>query len=249
MRDARGKREQRDTARKIKGFGRRKELAFAILLLGMVPVLCLAPSSCSRKPELPVLSAADSLRIVRDNLEHRTEVDSFFRTDPGSPFKRDTAAEYRGLRWYPIDPRFCVSSELHRYDDPETVLVKGTKGEDRRELRYGYFEFVLPDTGGTPVPVRLNVYKFTPYDGQRYVLYRDNLSVWFTDRTTGNETYGVGRYIDVGTESSDARHVYQIDFNKAYNPYCAYSSMYSCAVPRKEDHLNLAVRAGELTYH
>ncbi len=131
-------------------------------------------------------------------MEHRAEVDSFFRSDPGSPFRRDTAAEYHGLRWYPVDPHFCVLSRLYRYADPETVVVKGTKGEDRREFRYGYFEFVLPDTDRTPLPVKLNVYKFTPYDGQRYLLYRDNLSVWFTDRTTGNETYGVGRYVDLG---------------------------------------------------
>lgn len=227
---------------------RKGNSALALLLL-LAPSLCLAPASCSKKPKLAVLSAADSLEIVRDNTEHRTEVDSFFRTDPGSPFRRDTTAEYRGIRWYPIDPHFCVFSELHRYDDPETVLVKGTKGEDRRELRYGYFEFVLPDTAGAPQSVRLNVYKFTPYDGQRYLLYRDNLSVWFTDRTTGKETYGVGRYVDMGTEMPDPRHRYRIDFNKAYNPYCAYSTMYSCAIPRKEDHLDVAIRAGELTYH
>src|SRR5512140_265777 len=227
----------------------RNRAILLFLFLAVVPVLCLIPASCSKKPALPVLSATDSLAIIRDNQEHRAEVDSFFRTDPGSPFRRDSAAEYRGIRWYSIDSRFCVFSMLHRYDDPETVVVKGTKGEDRRELRYGYFEFVLPDTDGTPRPIKLNVYKFTPYDGQRYLLYRDNLSVWFTDRTTGKETYGVGRYVDVGTEVPDANHVYRVDFNKAYNPYCAYSTMYSCAVPRKEDHLDLAVRAGELTYH
>ena len=228
---------------------RRTRSVLVILLLAIVPALCLAPASCSKKLEIPALSPADSLYIIRDNLEHRAEVDSFFHTDPGSPFRRDTTVVYRGIQWYPVDPHFCVFSQLHRYDDPETVVVKGTKGEDRRELRYGYFAFVLPDTGGTPRPIKLNVYKFTPYDGQRYLLYRDNLSVWFTDRTTGKETYGVGRYIDVGTEVPDAGHVYRIDFNKAYNPYCAYSAMYSCAIPRKEDHLDVAVRAGELTYH
>lgn len=233
----------------------RKELSLpkraicTLMLLAAVPALCLAPASCAKKAELPALSATDSLDIIRENTVHRAEVDSFFRTDPGSPFRRDSTAEYRGIRWYPIDPRYCVFSELHRYDDPETVTVKGTKGEDRRELRYGYFEFVLPDTNGAPVAVKLNVYKFTPYDAQRYLLYRDNLSVWFTDRTTGKETYGVGRYIDVGTEVPDAHRRYRIDFNQAYNPYCAYSTMYSCAVPRKEDHLDVAVRAGELAYH
>jgi uncharacterized protein len=221
----------------------------AFTLLALVLGTALVPVSCTERPQLPVLSPDDSLEVVRDNIQHRAQVDSFFRADEGSPFKRDTTARYSGIRWYPIDPRFCVFSALHRYEDPETVIVKGTKGEDRRQLRYGYFEFVLPDTDGTPRPAKIDVYKFTPSDGQRYLLYRDHLSVWFTDRTTGGETYGVGRYIDVGTEVHEPGHTYRIDFNKAYNPYCAYSDMYSCAVPRKEDHLDIAIRAGELTYH
>jgi hypothetical protein len=206
-------------------------------------------SSCTEQPKLPAISAADTLAIVQDNLKHRTSVDAFFTGDPGSPFRRDTTITYDGIRWFPIDPLFRVTSLLHRYETPETVMVMGTRGEERRNLKYGYFEFVLPDGNGRAVQCRLNVYKFTPYDGQRYLLYRDQLSVWFTDATTGRETYGVGRYVDVGLEFPDPAHRYVIDLNKAYNPYCAYSSMYSCAIPREEDHLSVAVRAGEKTYH
>jgi uncharacterized protein (DUF1684 family) len=63
------------------------------------------------------------------------------------------------------------------------------------------------------------------------------------------ETYHVGRYVDVGAEQPDPEHVYVIDFNNAYNPYCAYSSLYSCAIPRREDRIPTPVRAGELKYH
>lgn len=205
--------------------------------------------SCSRQVELPALSAADSLAIVTENQAHRESVDEFFRTDPGSPFRRDSSVAYHGIRWFPVDPRYRASSVLHRYDNPETVVVLGTRGEQRRNLKYGYFEFVLPDENGRAKLNKLNVYKFTPYDGQRYLLYRDNLSVWFTDLTTGKETYDVGRYVEIGNEVGESSHVYVIDLNKAYNPYCAYSSLYSCAVPRGEDRLGIAVRAGELKYH
>jgi uncharacterized protein (DUF1684 family) len=138
---------------------------------------------------------------------------------------------------------------LHRYESPDTVDVMGTRGETRRQLRYGYFRFSLPDSQGAPVSVTLNVYKFTPYDRRRYELFRDHLSVWFTDPTTGTETYHVGRYVDVGGEIPDSGHEYTIDFNKAYNPYCAYSSLYSCAIPRDDDRIPTPVRAGELMYH
>ncbi len=215
-----------------------------------VPLVLLAFSSgCSRSPSLPKLSPADSAAIVRENLEHRIELDTFFRSDPGSPFKRDTTVAYHGIRWFPIDPRFRARSTLHRYEHADTVVVLGTRGEWRHQLRYGYFEFAVPGNDGRAKMLRLNVYKFTPYDGQRYYLYKEHLSVWFTDSTTGNETYNVGRYVDVGDEHPDPSYEYTIDLNMAYNPYCAYTPLYSCAVPRQDDRLDIALRVGEMKYH
>jgi uncharacterized protein (DUF1684 family) len=205
--------------------------------------------SCSRHPELVAISPEDSTKIVQDNQNHRRNVEEFFQNDDGSPFKRDTAIVYQGIKWFPIDPHFRVISVLHRYEKQDTVVVMGTRGEQRRNIKYGYFKFALPGKDGKATLCRLNVYKFTPYDGQRYLLYHDYLSVWFTDQTTGKETYEVGRYVDVGAESPDKEHLYEIDLNKAYNPYCAYSSLYSCAIPRQEDHLEVAVYAGEKKYH
>lgn len=215
-------------------------LGFTIALLSL--------ASCSRKTDLPRLTEADSLRIVTENLAHRESAESFFSSDPGSPFLRDTTITFTGIKWFPIDPRFVVHSELHRYEVPETVSVFGTQGEERRQLRYGYFEFMVPGDDGQPVTIRLNVYKFTPQDRRRFELYPKHLSVWFTDRTTGVETYHVGRYLEVGEEQPDPHHVYEIDLNKAYNPYCAYSDTYSCAIPKEEDHVDVAIRAGEMTY-
>ncbi len=219
---------------------------FAFLL---ATVFCIMSSSCNKNRGLVTLSTSDSLAIVMDNIAHRAEVDSFFRHDEGSPFRRDTSIAYHGINWFPIDAHFCVKSILHHFATAETVAVMGTKGEMRRELKYGYFEFTVPDVHGVPTTLRLNVYKFTPYDGDRYILFKNNLSVWFRDRTTGAETYDVGRYVDVGVESEDPQHEYTLDFNKAYNPYCAYSSLYSCAVPRKEDFLDIHLRVGERKYH
>lgn len=216
-----------------------------IVLLAAV----LTAAGCARSPAaLPSISPEDSARIAIDNLAHREKIREFFLTDKGSPFRRDSSIRFTEIKWFPVDVRYCVTSPLHRYAAPETVTVMGTRGESRRNLKYGYFEFLLPDTGGA-VLCRLNVYKFTPYDGQRYLLYKNQLSVWFTDRTTGLETYHVGRYVEIGEEVPDSSHRYVIDFNKAYNPYCAYSDLYSCAIPRDEDRLTVAVAAGEKSYH
>ena len=186
----------------------------------------------------------DSLRIVNEIAAHRAEADSFFRNDPDSPFNHDSMTHYEGIKWFPPDVRFYFRSRLYRYDNPETVSVFGTKGEERRELKYGYFLLYFDG-----MKQNLNVYKFTPYDAKRYEVYKNLLSVWFTDETTGKETYEVGRYVEIGDEEPDANHIYIINFNNAYNPYCAYSPRYSCAIPRKEDHLSFAVLAGEKKYH
>ena len=218
-------------------------------MLSSLSILAGTFLACTRKQTSAQLTPADSLMIVQDNLTHRAEADSFFRNNADSPFKKDTTIEYHSVNWFPIDPRYRDVSRLHRYVNAETVIVLGTKGEERKQLRYGYFAITVPDDHGQPVVLKMNVYKFTPYDTKRYALYKDALSVWFTDETTGKETYGVGRYVDVGNEDADPDHSYIIDFNKAYNPYCAYSNMFSCAVPRKEDHLDIALRVGEMKYH
>ena len=89
---------------------------------------------------------------------------------------------------------------------------------------------------------RINLYKSMDQDGQFYY------SIWFTDETTGKETYGVGRYLDF-EKVEDPKFVYTIDFNEAYNPYCAYTSTYTCPIPREEDHIDLEIKAGEKKFH
>jgi len=206
-------------------------------------------SGCKQQTEPARLSRADSTAIVLENNEYRAARAEFFRLDPQSPFNLDSAASLGEFSWFPIDPGFRGTSKLHRYDNPAEVTIAGTGGELRRHIRYGYFDFAVPDSTGKAVSIRLNVYKNPPNKTTRDVQSPTALTVWFTDRTTGIETYGVGRYVDVEDEQSDTDHVYTIDLNMAYNPFCAYSDVYSCAIPSKEDHVPVFIRAGERIYH
>jgi hypothetical protein len=200
--------------------------------------------ACQKQVSQIKLSSTDSLKILSDLALYRAERDSFFQYSSDSPFKKDTTVHFNGLKYFDTDLSFYFQSKLQRYANPETVIVLGTKGEERKQLKYGYF--ILPYQGSE---YKINVYKFTPYDKKRYELYKDNLSFWFRDKTTGKATYNVGRYVEIGDENPDPEHVYTIDLNRAYNPYCAYNSIYSCAVPRDEDYLDFAVHAGEKKYH
>jgi uncharacterized protein (DUF1684 family) len=202
-------------------------------------------SGCSReKSNINKLTTEDSARIVNEIIAHRTGVDSSFRVDPQSPFVRDTSIRYTGIKWFPPDLKYYFASKLRKYEKPETVEVYGTKGDASNYIKYGYFKFEFD--GKT---YKLNAYKFADNDPKKSSIYEKYLSVWFTDETIGRETYNVGRYIEVGDEDEDTNHIYTLNFNNAYNPYCAYSALYSCVRPRKEDHLPFAVNAGEKKYH
>ncbi|HLF13928.1 MAG TPA: DUF1684 domain-containing protein [Bacteroidota bacterium] len=203
----------------------------------------IALTSC--KQEAPrTMSGADSLRAINESLEYRRTAEDFFRNHSSSPFKTDPPVPYEGLRWYPPDAGYYFTLRLHRYERPETVVVYGTKGEPRNQIRYGWFTIPI---GGKEH--RLNVYKFTPDDVRRHPQLAGTLSVWFTDETTGGETYPVGRYVEIEPEAGDPDHLYVVNLNNAHNPYCAYNPSYSCAIPTREDRLPAAVRAGEMNYH
>lgn len=169
--------------------------------------------------------------------KQRTEKNEEMKTANWSPFVVDPQAHFSELKYFDIDPDFVFKSKLTEYPLKDTVDIYGTKGELRKYLRYGYLEFKYKDK-----QYRMNVYNGTSRAGQEFYMLQ------FTDRTTNKETYGVGRYLDFEL-NKDKEFEYTIDFNLAYNPYCAYSAKFSCAVPRKEDYLDINITAGEKKFH
>ncbi len=170
-------------------------------------------------------------------LNERTFKDSSLRHGPHSPFNRDPKAEYAKLKYYEPVSQFIFTSKLFEYDNKDTVDVFGTRGEIRRVVKLGYVVLKYRNDEH-----KVNVYKAFGRDGTPYY------SIWFTDKTTGKETYGVGRYLDFEKED-DPDHIYTIDFNRAYNPYCAYSAEFTCPIPREEDYIDFEINAGEKNFH
>ncbi len=171
-------------------------------------------------------------------IEHQRELKNLeMMNDPNSPFNGRTKIKFHPLKYFDVDPSFVFYSKLYEYSPKDTITIWGTKGEARKSVRYGYLKIRYKNKN-----YKLNVYKNIAKNGQIY------FSIWFTDKTTGKETYGVGRYLDF-EKSDDPNHIYKIDFNLAFNPYCAYSPDYTCAIPSKEDYLDFEVRAGEKKFH
>ena len=199
--------------------------------LALALILGLAAVSCGRNftPEQKIYIA----KIERE----RAEKNEWMKNNPDSPFNHKGKIEFHDLKYFDVDPDYIFKSKLYEYNPKDTVTIYGTKGEARKAVRYGYVLINLENQ-----QLKINVYQGSTSSGQIYY------SIWFTDKTTNNESYGVGRYIDF-EKSDNPDHVYDIDFNQAYNPYCSYSPNYSCAVPTKEDYIPAAIKAGEKKFH
>lgn len=152
--------------------------------------------------------------------------------DPKSPrFK-----EYKGIRYFPPDLSYRIVAALTPNPKPDTTIILSTRGNQRRAVRVGWFDFKLNGKSCRLEATRL----LEPGVGEK------DFGLFFTDATTGKESYKVGRYLDAEPRP-DGRYV--LDFNRCYNPACAYSDHYNCPIPPRENRLKVAIRAGEMDAH
>lgn len=149
--------------------------------------------------------------------------------DPKSP----NFARYKGLKWFPVDLSCRYLLPLTPNPRPDTTLILSTRGNRRRAVRVGWFDFMVGQTRCRLEATRL----LEPGVGE------NDVSVFFRDATTGKESYATGRYVDP-ERLPDGR--YLLDFNLSYNPACAVSEHYNCPIPPKANTLKPPIRAGEM---
>ncbi len=167
--------------------------------------------------------------------QERKEKDHWFREGHDSPIPHALRATFQGLSYYPVDAVLRFRVKLSVYPKQEVLTFPTSKGTQQQYFRHGYFEF--PVEAQT---VRLNAYRPVHSHASH-----DSLFVPFRDATSAKETYGAGRYLDLEPKPGD---VYDLDFNRAYNPYCEYSDDYVCPLPPPENWLAVPIRAGEKTW-
>ena len=168
-------------------------------------------------------------------LQERMSRDAAFKSEENSPLLSQDRPGFQKLEYYPIDPRLRFTARLQRYSSPKSVRLGTNTGEIRSGLRYGFFDFQVGDQ-----TCRLQAYRLDDAPGSAPYLF-----VPFRDSTSGRETYASGRYIDLKENTSG---IYDLDFNRAYNPSCAYNTAFSCPIPPEENTLRVAIRAGEKKY-
>jgi uncharacterized protein (DUF1684 family) len=157
----------------------------------------------------------------------RREKDQFFKAHPQSPLSLDQQDSFTGLSYYPPNPALDLVLAVDPLPPGDNeIVIETTSGDQRRYQRYGHIHF---DVDGRPV-------ELTIYDAPHgYFLP-------FVDANAGSETYAAGRYLEP-EETDDGQ--FHVDFNLAYNPYCAYASGWSCPITPAENRLSVAILAGE----
>lgn len=191
--------------------------------LVILPLVLLA--ACTSGP-----SAPDDSSYVQELEADRAALDQRYRTsdDPIPPEKRDILLP---LKYYAPDRAYAVPAELRLYDTRQQVEVPTSTGTVRQMELVGTLNFTLEGQQmslGALIPA-----------GTRQI---QELFVPFADLTTGTETYKAGRYLDI---PPTATGLYTIDFNRAYNPTCAYNESYECPYPPPSNRLKIAIKAGE----
>ncbi|GAB7091635.1 DUF1684 domain-containing protein [Halorubrum luteum] len=166
---------------------------------------------------------------------NRREKDEFFAEHPQSPIPPEHREAFDSLEYFEPDPAYRVDATVTVHDEPDPVEMETTASNPVRYLRIVTFTFEFDGTEHT-----LAGYRQEGDDGAIFVPFRD--------KTTGQETYYQGRYMELEPESEPADgDVVTIDFNLAYNPFCAYSETFSCPLPPEENWLETTVTAGEKT--
>ena len=167
--------------------------------------------------------------------------DKEFRDPKESPLTKEDFSLFKGLNYYSVSSKYKVKARFVKTSNEQQFEAETSNGDPRLLVKYGYLEFSLD--GKTQ---RLNLYQtIVPPDSSDYEDAKNTLFLPFKDLTNNEETYGGGRYMDFRLPKANKLIV---DFNLAYNPSCAYGRKYSCFLVPKENHLNVAIKAGEKKY-
>ena len=179
-----------------------------------------------------------SLLDWKTSVERARETkDAFFAQNWQSPIPLQDRAGFKGLQYYPPDLSCRFELGLHEHSEQQVVRMAYTKGNEQDFVRWGEFRFKIAGK-----ELSLQAYKRSREE--------EMLFVPFKDATSGKETYGAGRYLDLAPgRDRTPEGKWILDFNQAYSPWCAYSEAYTCPFVPVENWLEVPIYTGEKDYH
>lgn len=189
----------------------------------LISIFCL---SCTTKKR-PILGKSD----------YQIKQNAIFKDASKSPLKKKDLKNFKGLEFFPIDSNYIIKAKLTRIDNAPVFEMPTTT--DRKPL---YKEFGVVKFSLMGKECELTIYQ--SQDDLEDEKYKDYLFLPFTDETSGDESYGGGRYMDLLLTDINEDDTIVLNFNNTYNPYCAYNHMFSCPLTPRKNHLNIPVKAG-----
>ncbi len=161
----------------------------------------------------------------------RAEKDQFFATHPQSPLTPEQKRQFKGLNYFPVNPALRLEIVVEEFPQKDKVQMPTTTGGAQTYTRYGKIKFTV-DGQET---------ELTIYAGQH------GFFLPFVDSLAGKESYGAGRYLE--PEPLGKNNKFIVDFNLAYNPFCAYNDRWACPITPSENRLKVPIHAGEKLFH
>ena len=180
----------------------------------------------------------DNIEYFEEIRQHRAEINKEFADTAHSPLTEDGLTHFEELDFYPADPDWVVEARFVLNPDPEPFEMETTTVRRPIYVKYGEAHFSIKGTD-----YMLEIYQSEK--AKQMEEFKESLFLPFKDLTNGDGSYGGGRFIDLKIPEGES---IIIDFNKSYNPYCAYNHRYSCPVPPDANHLNISVPAGVKAY-
>lgn len=196
-----------------------KKLCFLVVLISML--------SCNSQGK----------RALVGKTEYQQKLNSNYKDATTSPLKKKDLKNFKGLDFFPVDSSFIVTAKLIKTENAPIFKMATTTDRAPLYKEYGKLNFTLKGKD-----LELTIYQ--SQDDLEDEKYKDYLFLPFTDDTSGDESYGGGRYMDVMLYDINADDTVILNFNNTYNPYCAYNDKYSCPLTPRKNHLDLEITAG-----
>ena len=184
-------------------------------------------TSCNSKSKRPLLG----------NSPYQQKLNATYKDASKSPLKKKDLKGFKGLDFFPIDSSYSVLASLERTPNTPYLEIATSTDEKPYYREFGILTFTIKEK-----KMQLTLYQsLEEYENP---LYKDYLFLPFTDETSGEESYGGGRYMDIFESEISSNETIELNFNNTYNPYCAYNDEYSCPLTPRKNHLTIAIKAG-----
>lgn len=171
--------------------------------------------------------------------DFQKEINAKFKDASTSPLTQKGLKKFKGLDFFPVNDKFKVTAKLTKTTDIKIFNFPTTTKRIAKYQKYGVINFTIDGK-----EFELDIYKSPDPMPE----YEDYLFLPFFDKTNGKTSYRGGRFVDITTKDEQGDGTIIVDFNKAYNPYCAYSDRYSCPITPRDNSLDIEIKAGVMAY-